>query len=73
MMKGAYPSYGTAVPETGDVHLITLPPGAVGPHAGFGVAAASATKRFTHNALCSRSAFLDTPADPWRAWIGALL
>ena len=24
MMKGAYPSYGTAVPETGDVHLITL-------------------------------------------------
>ena len=24
-MKGAYPSYGTAVPETGDVHLITLP------------------------------------------------
>jgi hypothetical protein len=24
VMKEAYPSYGTAVPETGDVHLITL-------------------------------------------------
>src|SRR3954454_1652816 len=24
VMKGAYPSYGTAVTETGDVHLITL-------------------------------------------------
>ena len=24
VMKEAYPSYGTAVPETGDVHIITL-------------------------------------------------